>query len=191
MTRYFSLKVPPAQITEARKRMAMLPAINKPISSVFYIENEDPEDLPMNPLWVPLAIVHNVHILPGIPVLFQHMTKYYFKQVLLPKLQSTHQRRFRRLFGTALGEGDLAEKLTSVHINFKGKVQLGSYPNWKLIKLKDAKQDDTDADSSIRVVITMEADHKQDIDDCANMLINLLPVQELNEDRSKKEKVKE
>jgi molybdenum cofactor synthesis domain-containing protein len=104
MTAHYSGKG--LEVNEMRMRMASLP---------------DPcEVLFTEGMWVPLAIVENVHVLPGIPRLFQSMIE-------------AHQERFvgEEFFNIELfsdeGEGDLAAPLADVaarHLH----VKIGSYP---------------------------------------------------------------
>ena len=94
------------EVNAMRRRMATLP--------------EGAEVLFTDGMWVPLAIVEGVHILPGIPRLFQAMV-------------SAHQERFQgkcffsiHLY-TNTGEGDLAALLAEISAR-NPQVRIGSYP---------------------------------------------------------------
>lgn len=72
-------------------------------------------------LWVPLVVLQNVYILPGIPRLFTQML-------------NANKERFSGPLSTAFilythqGEGDLAEPLTRIALEF-ADVAIGSYPS--------------------------------------------------------------
>lgn len=93
-------------LNEARKRMALLPAGCQVWSTT--------------DLWVPLVVLQNVHVLPGIPELFERMLR-------------AHADRFqgaplhRAEVYTDLWEGDIAEVLTSLQLAYP-EVAIGSYP---------------------------------------------------------------
>jgi len=73
-------------------------------------------------LWVPLVVAGgNVHILPGIPRLFQSMVE---AHVVKFKGPASHS---RELFAN-VGEGDVAAPLAQVAALFPA-VRIGSYPN--------------------------------------------------------------
>jgi molybdopterin-biosynthesis enzyme MoeA-like protein len=81
----------------------------------------DPCDIIWTPgLWVPLVVVENVHVLPGIPLLFQAML-----ESVRPKLKGTPKERIR-IF-TQMAEGDFAEMLWQTQQKFPD-VAIGSYP---------------------------------------------------------------
>ncbi|KAI8466434.1 MAG: MoaB/Mog domain-containing protein [Monoraphidium minutum] len=96
------------ELNEARLRMAALPA---PADAVLFTPG----------LWVPLVVLERVHVLPGIPRLFQAMV-------------GAHQDRFQgplsssQVLYTHMGEGDLADPLAEVAKAHPG-VSIGSYPN--------------------------------------------------------------
>lgn len=95
-------------LNEARKRMALLPS---------------PCDIiDIEALWVPLVVVKNVYIFPGVPELFDYMVKnakHYF----------VGNKKERVLLYTMLSEGDFAEKLTEIQAQFPN-VAIGSYPRY-------------------------------------------------------------
>ncbi|QDZ19975.1 FAD synthase [Chloropicon primus] len=94
-------------LNEARLKMATLP--------------EGSEVLVTDGLWVPLAVLNGVYILPGIPRLFQ-------------KMITAHESRFKgpSVFSHAIytnsGEGDLADSLTAIAEKHPS-CDIGSYPN--------------------------------------------------------------
>ncbi|KAM5348229.1 hypothetical protein ACJ41O_008053 [Fusarium nematophilum] len=87
---------------------------------------------PHEDLWVPVAVVNgNIHILPGIPRLFQKLLEG-LKPHLLPRLidpegKGTH----RILFSTPLPESGVADFLTTLAAKVEPKgIKVGSYPRW-------------------------------------------------------------
>jgi len=100
----------------ARKRMALFPTP----SIVVY---------PLEEYWVPIVIVNeNVHILPGLPSLFQSLLSEYAKY-----LNSVEDNGFVRTFVKATQqESFIAPVLSRVQEDVKGMdVKVGSYPKWK------------------------------------------------------------
>jgi len=94
-------------LNDARLRMALLPEGSK----VLWTEG----------LWVPLAVIKNIYILPGIPKLFERMLK-------------AHEHEFkggvpqtRVIIYTQSAEGDIAKALTEAQNAFPD-VAIGSYP---------------------------------------------------------------
>lgn len=106
LTSHGKTRNPDQEMTPARKRMAFLP---------------DPcEIIWTEGLWVPLVVVENVYILPGIPSFFQMM------------LQSARHRfvgtpKERILVYTQMSEGHIAESLSNIQEKFHD-VAIGSYP---------------------------------------------------------------
>lgn len=96
------------ELNEARLRMATLPS---PAEDVLFTSG----------LWVPLVVVDRIHILPGIPRLFQSMVLAHQDRFSGP-LSST------KLLFTHKGEGDLADPLAQVAAAHPGVI-IGSYPN--------------------------------------------------------------
>jgi len=82
-------------------------------------------------LWVPIACVNgNVHILPGIPRLFEKMLEG-LKPLLLPRLEDPTQGIYRILISTPLPESEVAPYLTELAAKVESKgVKVGSYPRW-------------------------------------------------------------
>lgn len=83
-------------------------------------------------LWVPINVVNgNIHILPGIPRLFEKMLTG-LKPKILPRLTDPDGKGVHRiLFSTPLAESEVAEYLTELSgkVDSKG-VKVGSYPRW-------------------------------------------------------------
>lgn len=103
---HMQAREPEQVITEARKRMALLP--------------DSCEVLWTKGIWVPLAVVRNVYILPGIPSLFELMldgARERFKG----------ERKERILIFTQMAESDIAEDLSRIQNKFPD-VAIGSYP---------------------------------------------------------------
>lgn len=83
-------------------------------------------------LWVPISVVNtNIHILPGIPRLFEKMLTG-LKPSLLPRLVDPEGKGVHRiLFSTPLAESEVAEYLTELAAKVEPKgVKVGSYPRW-------------------------------------------------------------
>ncbi|EME40413.1 hypothetical protein DOTSEDRAFT_157105 [Dothistroma septosporum NZE10] len=83
-------------------------------------------------LWVPISVVNgNIHILPGIPRLFEKMLTG-LKPSLLPRLVDPEGKGVHRiLFSTPLAESEVAEYLTQLAAKAEPKgVKVGSYPRW-------------------------------------------------------------
>lgn len=83
-------------------------------------------------MWVPIAVVNgNVHILPGVPRLFERLLEC-LKPNLLPRLINPEGKGiYRFLFSTPLPESAVAPYLTDLarRANPHG-VKVGSYPRW-------------------------------------------------------------
>ncbi|RAL14063.1 flavin adenine dinucleotide pyrophosphatase [Aspergillus homomorphus CBS 101889] len=83
-------------------------------------------------MWVPIAIVNgNVHILPGVPRLFERLLEH-LKPSLLPRLLNPEGKGiYRYLFSTPLAESDVAPYLTELAARVADRgVKVGSYPRW-------------------------------------------------------------
>lgn len=97
---------PERTLTEARKRMAMLPT---------------PCEIIWTPgLWVPLVVVGNVFVLPGIPSYFTSML-----EAARSNLVGTPKHRIQ--IYTRMSEGDIAEGLHGTQMKY-ADVAIGSYP---------------------------------------------------------------
>lgn len=109
MTESLRLKSPTVQINQARKRMAIFPS---PCSEVLFSEG----------LWVPIVVVNrNVHVLPGIPELFQRMLLSHRDRFV------SSTKLYRRIVYTLQFEGDIADPLTELQQSYPN-VAIGSYP---------------------------------------------------------------
>ena len=113
----------PTPQLEARLRMAMLP-VGEGVEYIFPNEN----------FWVPIVIVnHNIHILPGVPMLFQSLLQSFTPYLLAkghasPVTQQIH----RVLVSTPLSESEVAEYLANLQSRVDSKgVKVGSYPRWE------------------------------------------------------------
>lgn len=95
-------------LNDARKRMALMP--------------EGCELLEGERLWVPVVVVENVHVLPGVPELFESM---------LAGIQErfSGERRHRVLLYTDRYEGDIADALAREQAAHPS-VAIGSYPQY-------------------------------------------------------------
>jgi molybdopterin-biosynthesis enzyme MoeA-like protein len=120
----FNWDVPSPALT-AKKRMIELPLDeSKDLSEQVVFVSED--------LWVPLAIVNgNVHILPGVPRLFEKIIDSY-KPHLLPRLTDPEGKGvYRILISTPMAESAVAPILTELAAEVEPKgVKVGSYPRW-------------------------------------------------------------
>lgn len=120
----FDWNTPSAALT-AKKRMIELPlddSIPYEEQVIFVDDN----------LWVPVNVVNgNIHILPGVPRLFQSMLDG-LKPRLLPRLTDPEGKGVRRiLFSTPMAESAIAEYLTQLAAKAEPKgVKVGSYPRW-------------------------------------------------------------
>ncbi len=110
---------------KARMRMVELPWDKKK-------SEEDQIVFSAEDLWVPISIVNgNIHILPGIPRLFEKMLTG-MKPSLLPRLTDPEGKGVHRiLLSTPLPESGVAGYLTELSGKVEGKgVKVGSYPRW-------------------------------------------------------------
>lgn len=87
---------------------------------------------PAEDLWVPINVVNgNIHILPGIPRLFEKMLTG-LKPSLLPRLTDPEGKGvYRLLISTPLPESEVAGFLTELSNKVESRgVKVGSYPRW-------------------------------------------------------------
>ncbi|KAG8360708.1 hypothetical protein FVEN_g1830 [Fusarium venenatum] len=87
---------------------------------------------PQEDLWVPVSVVNgNIHILPGVPRLFQRLLEG-LKPHILPRLTDPEGKGTHRvLFSTPIPESGVAEFLTTLAAKIEPKgVKVGSYPRW-------------------------------------------------------------
>ncbi|KAF9894680.1 hypothetical protein FE257_006570 [Aspergillus nanangensis] len=99
-------------------------------------DEHTPEDLQAvfvaEDMWVPIAVVNgNVHILPGVPRLFERLLEN-LKPSLLPRLTNPEGKGiYRYLFSTPLPESAVAPYLTDLASRVSGQgIKVGSYPRW-------------------------------------------------------------
>lgn len=120
----FSWDTPSPALT-AKLRMIELPTD----------ESRDLKDqvlFPVEDLWVPVNVVNgNVHILPGVPRLFEQLIDG-LKPYLLPRLTDPEGKGiYRVLFSTPLAESAVAGYLTELAAKVEPKgIKVGSYPRW-------------------------------------------------------------
>lgn len=121
----FSWDTPSAALT-AKKRMIELPLDDS-------LPDEDQVIFVSDSLWVPVSCVNgNVHILPGVPRLFEAMLDG-LKPRLLPRLTDPEGKGVLRiLISTPMAESAIAEYLTQLAAKAEPKgVKVGSYPRWE------------------------------------------------------------
>lgn len=111
----------PSPALTAKMRMVELP----------YDENKPDEEQAIfvrDDLWVPIAVVNsNVHILPGIPRLFETLLDS-LKPSLLPRLGKA---KYRILISTPMAESAVAPYLTELSKRVAShQIAIGSYPRW-------------------------------------------------------------
>ncbi|KAJ9627844.1 hypothetical protein H2203_003062 [Taxawa tesnikishii (nom. ined.)] len=120
----FDWETPSAALT-AKKRMIELPYDKS-------LPDEDQVIFTSPDLWVPVSVVNgNIHILPGVPRLFERMLDG-LKPRLLPRLTDPEGKGvYRVLFSTPLAESAVAGYLTELAAKTEPKgVKVGSYPRW-------------------------------------------------------------
>lgn len=83
-------------------------------------------------LWVPISVVNgNVHILPGVPKLFERLLDG-LKPFLLPRLTDPEGKGIHRiLISTPMAESAVASYLTELAEKVEPQgIKVGSYPRW-------------------------------------------------------------
>lgn len=108
----------------AKLRMAELPhdpSRDQNLQAIFVADD----------LWVPIACVNgNVHILPGVPRLFEKMLDG-LKPLLTPRLEDPEKGIYRILISTPMPESEVAPYLTELAAKVEPQgVKVGSYPRW-------------------------------------------------------------
>jgi molybdopterin-biosynthesis enzyme MoeA-like protein len=97
----------------ARLRMALFPVG----SEVLFVDEE---------LWVPVVKINKVHILPGVPQLFQRLLKGLQEYITLPPIS---EKSTRILIHTELPESHIAPFLTKLAKRLESEdIKVGSYP---------------------------------------------------------------
>lgn len=115
----------PSPALTARLRMVQLPVD----------ETRDLKDQAVfvaDDLWIPISIVNgNVHILPGVPRLFERLLLS-LKPRILPQLIDPEGKGIHRfLFATPLYESAVASYLTELAARVEPRgIKVGSYPRW-------------------------------------------------------------
>ena len=120
----FTFDKPSPQLT-AKKRMIELPIdqTRDEKSQVLFVDDN---------LWVPINVVNgNIHILPGVPRLFQALIEG-MRPLLLPRLTDPEGKGIHRiLISTPQAESEVAPYLTELAAKVEAKgVKIGSYPRW-------------------------------------------------------------
>jgi len=110
----------------AKLRMVELPTDeSRDMNKQFFFPSED--------LWVPVAVVNgNVHILPGVPRLFEKLLDglkpHVTPRLVDPEGKGTH----RVLFSTPMSESAVAGYLTELAAKVGDRgIKVGSYPRWE------------------------------------------------------------
>ncbi|KAF2143869.1 uncharacterized protein K452DRAFT_357464 [Aplosporella prunicola CBS 121167] len=115
----------PSPALEAKKRMVLLPIDkNRPLDEQAVFVDEE--------LWVPISVVNgNIHILPGIPRLFERMLDA-LKPQLLPRLRDPEGKGIHRIMiSTPMPESSVAGYLTELAAKVEARgIKVGSYPRW-------------------------------------------------------------
>lgn len=109
----------------AKRRMVELPIDDK-------IADEDQVLFVSEALWVPVSCVHgNIHILPGVPRLFEAMLDG-LRPRILPRLTDPEGKGVLRiLISTPMAESAVAGYLTELAARAEPRgVKVGSYPRW-------------------------------------------------------------
>ncbi len=109
---------PELELNADRRRMATFPV--------------GADMVPIPPMWVPIVRFKNVHILPGIPELFQKMVV-----AFAPQLSGIPLTRF--VVKTLLGEGEIATVLRDAAAAHPA-IAIGSYPRYERRDLDEAQE---------------------------------------------------
>ncbi|KAL3495304.1 MoaB/Mog domain-containing protein [Aspergillus germanicus] len=116
----------PSPTLTAKLRMVEIPHDeNLPLETQAIFVAED--------MWVPIAVVNgNVHILPGVPRLFERLLEN-LRPLLLPRLVNPEGKGiYRYLFSTPLPESAVAPYLTELAGRTESRgIKVGSYPRWQ------------------------------------------------------------
>ncbi|POM71838.1 Hypothetical protein PHPALM_11542 [Phytophthora palmivora] len=131
------------EMTEGRKRMALLPAGCKTLTTEF---------------WTPIAVVENVYILPGIPSMVRSMlmsNEEHFVGVPI----------FRAIVKTLKLEGDIAAELTEVQ-NAHPNIAIGSYVNL-------TKDETGVHDTSFKTRLTIEGRDEAEVNEVSDEIAKL------------------
>ncbi|KAK3180456.1 hypothetical protein K4F52_008184 [Lecanicillium sp. MT-2017a] len=110
----------------AKLRMVQLPTDeSRDLSEQFVFSQED--------LWVPVSVVNgNVHILPGIPRLFEKLLDGMKPHIMQRLVDPEGKGTYRVIISTPLPESSVAGYLTELAARVEPKgVKVGSYPHWE------------------------------------------------------------
>ncbi|PIA19264.1 Molybdopterin binding protein [Coemansia reversa NRRL 1564] len=116
---------------------------------------------PCEELWVPVVCMGgNVHVLPGIPGLFERLLDAYLPE-LVERLAGQRPRPFvRALVATHLRESVIAPVLEELQRRYaKHGIQLGSYPDW-------TPQRDAPGKDRRRVVLSAVGSDREHVEAC-------------------------
>ncbi|KAJ2611835.1 hypothetical protein H4S08_002975 [Coemansia sp. RSA 1365] len=130
---------------------------------------------PCEELWVPVVCVGgNVHVLPGIPGLFERLLDAYLPE-LVERLAGQRPQPFvRALVTTHLRESVIAPILEELQQRYaKHGIQLGSYPDW-------TPQRDTPGKDRRRVVLSAVGSDRVHVEACQAELCRRLSGTPLN-----------
>jgi molybdenum cofactor synthesis domain-containing protein len=117
------------ELNDARKRMALYPTGCEVVQ-------------PLEHLWVPVVVVENVHVLPGVPGLFSALI-----DGIEERFEGTPLHRVQLY--TQKWEGDIAEPLTRAQRAHPG-VAIGSYPRY--------------GGAGFNVMVTLEGEDRAEVD---------------------------
>jgi len=115
----------PSPALSAKLRMVELPTDD-------FLESKKQFLFPSEELWVPVAVVNgNVHILPGIPRLFEKLLED-LKPYIMPRLADPEGKgTYRIMISTPMPESTVAGYLTELASKVEARgVKVGSYPRW-------------------------------------------------------------
>ncbi|KAG2217823.1 hypothetical protein INT45_005424 [Circinella minor] len=120
MQKVMTARDPYWKMTDARKRMAIFPSPAKILRTC-------PEEL-----WVPVVVVNdNIHILPGIPRLFERLMETMKDRFENIAKERGVARYYRVQIATRKPEGDIATLLTEAQNRVADQhIKIGSYPKW-------------------------------------------------------------
>ncbi|KAH7469215.1 uncharacterized protein KRP23_10653 [Phytophthora ramorum] len=132
-----------SKMTAGRKRMTLLPAGCKTLTTEF---------------WTPIAVVENVYILPGIPSMVRSM-------LTANEEHFVGEPIFRAIVKTLMLEGDLAAQLTAVQ-NAHPNIAIGSYVNL-------TKDETGVRDTSFNTRLTIEGRNEAEVKEVSDEIAKL------------------
>ena len=137
------------EINSSHLKMARVP------SSIKLSYGKDPTG---KPSCFPLISVHNVYIFPGVP---QFLEKEFGLLENLLLISNPEKRFFLRKIYLSADETSIASILDEVDEKFKGKVHLGSYPDF--------------CNQEFKVKLTVESGNQSDLEEAWHYLLRRLP----------------